>query len=181
MNAKSVASCLLLLVVTLLTNEAHGQLQCYVCENCPDPFDSSAHSRQRCPPDAATTTTLAPGQTTTIILTPPPLPGVDTTTIVPPTPPIVPNPPVVGRRRRQVDSNADSYRCYRIEHLGIVRRGCAAFINNAQDTCQSVNGGVIPTDCHVCDWDGCNGSAAGLRVSVMAVLLAALLTTLLRD
>ncbi|XP_058125117.1 uncharacterized proline-rich protein-like [Anopheles ziemanni] len=179
------------LLVVLATREAHGQLRCFVCENCPDPFDGSAFPQQDCPlnPDTPTTT-VAPPTGDTTILTPPPLPTngePEQTTITPAPPPaetppvpetpIITPPPVAGRRKRQVPNG---YRCYRIEHASIVRRGCASFLNSDTETCQSVNGGLTPNDCHICDWDGCN-SAAGLRVSLVALLLATLLSVLLKQ
>ncbi|ETN58881.1 hypothetical protein AND_009546 [Anopheles darlingi] len=179
MNRKLISSCLLL-VVLVLVDKAHGQMQCYVCEGCPDPFEGTAQQRQPCPDPA---TTPPPGaETTTLILTPPPLPGETTaeTTETPPTPPIITPPTIPGRRRREAATSfASTHRCYRIEHNNIVRRGCVAYFNSQADTCMSVNGGVQPADCRLCDWDGCN-SASGLRVSLFAMLIAALLATFLR-
>uniref|UniRef100_A0A182ISN6 Protein sleepless n=1 Tax=Anopheles atroparvus TaxID=41427 RepID=A0A182ISN6_ANOAO len=177
-----------LLLVVFAAREARGQLQCYVCENCPDPFDGSNFLQQSCPLDSDTTTTTIvppPGETT--ILTPPPLPtNGEMTTITPaplpsetppvPQTPVITPPPLPGRRKRQVPNG---YRCYRIEHANVVRRGCASFLSTDTDTCQSVNGGTPPTACKICDWDGCN-SAAGLRVSLFALLLATLLNALLK-
>ncbi|XP_035776488.1 uncharacterized protein LOC118458275 isoform X2 [Anopheles albimanus] len=149
-------------------------MQCYVCENCPDPFEGTAQQRQPCPDSSVTPPP---------ILTPPPLPGETTTppTETPPTPPVITPPTFPGRRRRReaATSYASTHRCYRIEHNNIVRRGCVAFMNSQSDTCISVNGGDPPTDCRLCDWDGCN-SASGLRVSLFVMLIAALLATLLR-
>uniref|UniRef100_A0A182PPI3 Uncharacterized protein n=1 Tax=Anopheles epiroticus TaxID=199890 RepID=A0A182PPI3_9DIPT len=166
-----------------------GQLQCYVCENCPDPFEGTSGQLQACPAGGSTTTQLPGGDTT--ILTPPPLPTGDggngqqtttapvtTTTEAPPTPstPIITPPPLPGRRKRQT---ATGYRCFRIIHSNTVRRGCAAFLGTEVETCQSVNGGTTPDECTLCDWDECN-SAAGLRVSLVALLLAVLLSAVLQ-
>uniref|UniRef100_A0A182LSV8 Protein sleepless n=1 Tax=Anopheles culicifacies TaxID=139723 RepID=A0A182LSV8_9DIPT len=171
----------------------HGQLQCYVCNNCPDPFEGTSSQLQACPlSDSTTTTQMPPGGDTTL-LTPPPLPtgggpGETTTTTTtttavtnesPPTPstPIITPPSLPGRRKRQV---AVGHRCYRIQHSNTVRRGCAAYLGNEADTCTSVNGGAVPSECTLCDWDGCN-SAAGLRVSLVALLLAVLLSIAMKQ
>ncbi|XP_053665906.1 uncharacterized protein LOC128715049 [Anopheles marshallii] len=184
MNAKLTATWLLLVVFTV--NEAHGQLQCYVCDNCPDPFEGTASQLQACPlSDSVTTTQIPPGGDTTV-LTPPPLPtgeGPGEITTIPDTPPtpstpeMTPPPLPGGRRKRQV---ATGYRCFWIEHANTVRRGCAAYLGNQAETCTSVNGGTVPGECKLCDWDGCN-SAAGLRVSLVALLLAVVLSVMLKQ
>ncbi|EAA12566.4 AGAP008116-PA [Anopheles gambiae str. PEST] len=181
-----------LLLVAFTVNEVRGQLRCYVCENCPDPFEGTSAQLQACPASESTTTTQMPPGGDTTILTPPPLPTGDgsgqqqttttlaATTEAPPTPstPVITPPPVVGRRKRQ--TAATGYRCFRIEHSNTVRRGCAAYLGNQADTCLSVNGGTNPTDCTLCDWEGCN-SATGLRVSLFALLLAVLLSVVLKQ
>uniref|UniRef100_A0A182SLX8 Protein sleepless n=1 Tax=Anopheles maculatus TaxID=74869 RepID=A0A182SLX8_9DIPT len=186
MNTKLTATWLLLVAFTV--NTAYAQLQCYVCDNCPDPFEGTSSQLQACPLSDSTTTTQTPPVGDTTILTPPPLPTGgnpgDTTTAgvtteAPPTPstPVITPPPLPGRRKRQT---ATGYRCFRIEHSNTVRRGCAAYLGNQADTCSSVNGGTTPTDCTICDWDGCN-SASGLRVSLFALLLAVLLSVVLKQ
>uniref|UniRef100_A0A182K0L6 Protein sleepless n=1 Tax=Anopheles christyi TaxID=43041 RepID=A0A182K0L6_9DIPT len=188
MKLKLATTCLLLVAFTV--NEARGQLQCYVCENCPDPFEGTSAQLQACPLSDSTTTTQLPTGGDTTILTPPPLPTGDgngqpiTTTVAPsteapPTPstPVITPPPLPGRRKRQT---ATGYRCFRIEHSNIVRRGCAAYLGNQADTCLSVNGGTTPAECTICDWEGCN-SATGLRVSLFALLIAVLLSIVLKQ
>lgn len=109
------------------SSPVRGQLRCYVCENCPDPFEGTSAQLQACPASESTTTTQMPPGGDTTILTPPPLPtgdgsGQQTTTTLaatteaPPTPstPVITPPPVVGRRKRQ--TAATGYRCFRIEH-----------------------------------------------------------------
>ncbi|XP_049287600.1 uncharacterized protein LOC125766059 [Anopheles funestus] len=186
MNVKLSATWLLLLVFTV--HKAHGQLRCYVCDNCPDPFEGTSSQLQSCPPSESTTTTQIPPGGDTTVLTPPPLPTgegpgatttTEATTLAPPTPstPEITPPPLPGGRRKR---QASGYRCFRIEFSNTVRRGCAAFLGNDGDTCSSVNGGTAPSECTLCDWDECN-SAAGLRVSLFALLLAVLLSVVLKQ
>ncbi|XP_053676630.1 uncharacterized protein LOC128726826 [Anopheles nili] len=173
----------LMALVALSVDQAHGQLKCYVCDNCPDPYDGSSQLRD-CPDENPTPTPSPPPGDTTVLTPPtftPPGVGGETSTNPsseqPPTPPIITPPPFPGRRKRQTPN---PYRCYRIEHSNNVRRGCVSFLGSNSDTCQSINGGVVPNDCRVCDWDGCN-SATGLQVSLIALLLAVVLSSVLRQ
>uniref|UniRef100_A0A182NUD4 Protein sleepless n=1 Tax=Anopheles dirus TaxID=7168 RepID=A0A182NUD4_9DIPT len=174
-----------LLCVVFSVNQASGALQCYVCENCPDPYEAASSHYQACPLDDSTTTTQPPPGGDTTVLTPPPLPTSDGQTTTegpagtPPTPetPVITPPTLPGRRKRQTPNG---YRCFRIEHASTVRRGCAAFLGSDPDTCASVNGGVTPNNCRICDWDGCN-SAAGVRVSLVALVLAVLAAVALKQ
>uniref|UniRef100_A0A182QDY9 Protein sleepless n=1 Tax=Anopheles farauti TaxID=69004 RepID=A0A182QDY9_9DIPT len=175
-----------LLCVAFSVPQAYGALQCYVCDNCPDPYEGTSSQLLDCPLGDTTTTTQPPSGGDTTILTPPPLPTSDgqtpnpeVPTETPPTPatPVITPPSLPGRRKRQTPN---AYRCFRIEHLNTVRRGCASFLGTNTDTCTSINGGVAPTECRICDWDGCN-SAAGVRVSLFALLLAVVLSVVLKQ
>ncbi|XP_058814974.1 uncharacterized protein LOC131678717 [Topomyia yanbarensis] len=162
------------LLLVGLALEGRAQLTCFVCNGCPDPFDTSA-TQLPCPQTEGTTT-VAPPNTNDPILTPPTIPGA-TTTVVPgtttaPTPgpgdPIL-TPPPVGRRKRQVSTLP---RCYIVTINGIVHRGCTNFVTDQATTCRNLNSGIDPVgECRICDWSGCN-SASGLTLSIATILAA---------
>ncbi|XP_055638354.1 uncharacterized protein LOC129776633 [Toxorhynchites rutilus septentrionalis] len=173
-----------------LTTQARAQLTCFVCENCPDPFDTSSNRQISCaepptppvtPPGEGTTTTPVTPQTSpdpeTPILTPPPV----VTTSGPQRAQSeehdsvlsAPNP--VGRWKRQ-SGNQISHRCFLIVHNGVTRRGCVIHVNDQMETCRNANNGIQPSsDCRICDWSGCN-TAGGLKLSIAALLTALLVT-----
>ncbi|XP_055545453.1 spore coat protein SP65-like [Wyeomyia smithii] len=165
------------LLLVGLAIEGRAQLTCFVCNDCPDPFETSA-TQFPCPATDTTTTllpppvitppttTLAPGETTTV--------GPVTTTTVATTGGPIITPPPVGRRKRQTVT----HQCFILEVNNLsTQRGCTVFDTDEATTCRNLNGGVNPLGtCRVCNWSGCN-SASGVTLSI-ATLLAALLVAM---
>ncbi|KAL9706588.1 hypothetical protein quinque_010106 [Culex quinquefasciatus] len=180
------------LLLVGLAIEGRAQLSCFVCENCPDPFDGAVHTQQMCPPPFPTQPPTLPGEVTTPLPPAPPGPGDPIITPPPlnpgpapapgPGPAPEPNPPApapgpgdpiitpppIGRRKRQV---VTSHRCFVLTHGGVTRRGCTTHGNDHLATCRDLNQGVQPAECRVCDWAGCN-SASGKTLSIVTLLAA---------
>ncbi|XP_053692256.1 salivary glue protein Sgs-3-like [Sabethes cyaneus] len=156
-----------------LAIEGQAQLTCFVCNDCPDPFDTSA-AQVACPTTDTTTTTsfpptviTPPGEQTTLA------PGVTTTTVAaPPTDGPILTPPPIGRRKRQTQT----HQCFVRELPNLsIQRGCTVFDTDETTTCRNLNSGINPVGyCRVCNWAGCN-SASGVTLSIVTLLTALLI------
>ncbi|XP_055600458.1 uncharacterized protein LOC129749509 [Uranotaenia lowii] len=194
------------LLLVGLAIEGRAQLTCFVCENCPDPFNQNLFLQEQCPPPVPTIvtppnegTTLPPAPTPSdpnapTMIPPPVLPPLNPgpgPAPAPPGPGPVPQPPEgpiitpppVGRKRRDteaavadIEERQVGHRCFVLTHNGVTRRGCTTHGNDHLLTCRNLNGGIQPAECRVCDWAGCN-NGNGLTVSI-AALMAALLVAL---